>query len=162
MQQITVKEINDWEGETFNYVLYVTEDQKELIKLKCEMYGDDTLSVQETNYTGEEFKSLDEASGNTYMDYIAFYRLNENALEGWKEFGGCFYKGVGLEKIKSPDQLELCSIDDIMSGDLIGYVNKKNVFVVRKLHGWDEDSCELMFANGISIYVNEDEIYRLY
>jgi hypothetical protein len=57
--------------------------------------------VQETNYTDEEIKKMDAASGNGYMDFIAPYELRQNSLKNWEEFGDCFYKGVGLTKLKA-------------------------------------------------------------
>lgn len=99
--QITVKERNSWEGETFNYVIYVTPEEESQIREKCEKYGDGSLTVRETNYTDEEIKKMDAASSNGYMDFIAPYKLNRNALKNWEEFGDCFYKGVGLTKLKA-------------------------------------------------------------
>lgn len=100
-KQITVKERNSWEGETFNYVIYVTPEEEIQIREKCEKYGDGSLTVHETNYSDEEIRKMDAASSNRYMDFIAPYELNENALKNWKEFGNCFYKGVGLTKLKA-------------------------------------------------------------
>lgn len=100
-KQITVREINSWEGETFNYVIYVTPEEESQIREKCDKYGDGSLTVQETDYTNEEIKKIDAASNNEYMDFIAPYNLNENALKNWEEFGDCFYKGVGLTKLSS-------------------------------------------------------------
>lgn len=99
-KQVTVKENNSWEGETFNYVIYVTDEELEVLKEKCEEIGDGSLTVSETNYTNEEIKKMDAASNNGYMDFIAPYKLRENALNDWEEFGDCFYKGNGLKKLK--------------------------------------------------------------
>jgi len=100
-KQITVKERNNWEGETFNYVIYVTPEEESQIREKCEEYGDGSLTVQESNYTDEDIKKMDAASNNGYMHFIAPYKLNDNAVENWEEFGDCFYKGVGLTKLKA-------------------------------------------------------------
>jgi hypothetical protein len=100
-KQITVKERNSWERETFNYVIYVTPEEASQIREKCEKYGDGSLTVQESNYTDEEIKKMNTASSNGYMDFIAPYRLNDKAVENWEEFGDCFYKGVGLTKLKA-------------------------------------------------------------
>jgi len=100
-KQITVKERNNWEGETFNYVIYVTPEEESQIREKCEMYGDGSLTVQESNYTDEDIKKIDASSSNGYMALIAPYKLNEKAIENWEKFGDCFYKGVGLTKLKA-------------------------------------------------------------
>lgn len=100
-KQITVNERNDWEGETFNYVLLVTPKEENQIREKCTKYGDGSLTVRETNYTDENIKEMNAASNNGYMDFIAPYELKKDALKNWKEFGLCFYKGVGLTKLKA-------------------------------------------------------------
>lgn len=100
-KQITVKEKNYWEGEVFNYVIYVTPEEENQIREKCDKHGDGSLTVQESNYTDEEIKKMNAASSNGYMDFIAPYELKENGLKNWEKFGDCFYKGVGLTKLKA-------------------------------------------------------------
>jgi len=100
-KQFTVTERNDWEGETFNYVLNLTEKEAKEVAEKCEQFGDGSLSISETNYTDIDIEKMNKASSNCYMDFIAKYELKEHALKNWKEFGDCFYKGVGLEKNKT-------------------------------------------------------------
>lgn len=105
-KQITVKERNSWEGETFNYVIYVTSEEESQIREKCEKYGNGSLTAQETNYTNKEIQKMNAVSNNGYMDFIAPYKLNEKAVENWKKFGDCFYKGVGLIKLKALEEKE--------------------------------------------------------
>jgi len=99
-KQITVKERNEWEGETFNYVIYVTPEEEIQIREKCDKLGETSLTVQETDYTDEDLKRMNLTSRNGYMAFIAPYELNKDALKKWKKFGDCFYKGVGLTKLK--------------------------------------------------------------
>ena len=99
-KQFTVKEVNDSEGETFNYILLITDELAKIISEKAEELGEDSLTISETNYTDEDIIKMNKASNNTYMDFIAPYRLNETSLDNWEEFGDCFYKGVGLTKLK--------------------------------------------------------------
>lgn len=47
--QITVREVNDWENETFNYVIEVTEEEENTIQTKCELLGQGSLSVKKTS-----------------------------------------------------------------------------------------------------------------
>lgn len=82
-------------------MIYVTPDEETQIREKCNKLGDGRLTVQESNYTDEEIKKMNASSSNCYMDFIAPYKLNEKAIENWKEFGDCFYKGVGLTKLKA-------------------------------------------------------------
>ena len=98
-KQYTVKENNDHEGETFNYVLDLTEDEAKIIAEKCEKLGDESLSIKETNYTEEQINEIDNLSNNEYMAFIRKYELEDDALENWEEYGDCFYKGTGLTKI---------------------------------------------------------------
>ena len=98
-KQYTVTEENDHEGETFNYVLELTEREAAVIEMKCKMYGDETLSISETNYTQEDINKIDDLSNNSYMSFIAKYELDNDALGDWEEYGDCFYKGCGLTKI---------------------------------------------------------------
>lgn len=100
-KQYTVKERNEWEGETFNYVLLLTEDELKIVTEKCEKFGDGSLSVKETNHSDEDIKKMNDASDNSYMSFISAYKLKPGALENWDEFGDCFYKGNGLEKLKT-------------------------------------------------------------
>lgn len=99
LKQITVTENNNWEGETFNYVLLVTEEQESIIREKANKYGDGTLQVKETNYTEDDIKKMNSASSNSYMKFIDFYKIEKDALEKWSSFGDCFYKGLGLERL---------------------------------------------------------------
>lgn len=98
-KQYTIREDNEWEGEIFNYVVYLTVSEMSEILEKCNKYGDDTLTIKETNYTNEEITKLNKKSGNTYMDFIAPYALIENAIADWEEFGYLFYKGNGLIRL---------------------------------------------------------------
>jgi len=99
--QITVVEKNHWEGETFNYILHVTEDEYNKIKKYCDNISGKvpaTYSVLEnTKYTMEEVKELDAKSKNGYMDEYAFYKLPEKV-----DFCSdtVFYKSGVLIKIK--------------------------------------------------------------
>lgn len=99
-KQYTVKEVNTWEGETFNYVLSLKNSEYIQIRGKIDLFGQGLLSIEETNFTDKEIQQMNERSSNNYMDFIAKYSLKENALESWSNFGDCFYKGVGLTKEK--------------------------------------------------------------
>ena len=98
-KQYKVKENNDHEGETFNYVLDLTEEEAKIIAEKCEKLGDESLSISENNYTQEQIDEINNLSNNSYMPFIARYELENGALENWEEYGDCFYKGTGLTQI---------------------------------------------------------------
>lgn len=99
-KQYTVNENNGHEGETFNYVLDLTEDEVKIIKEKIDELDDEySLSIFETNFTQEQIDEINILSNNSYMNFIARYELEPDALENWVEYGDCFYKGIGLTKI---------------------------------------------------------------
>ena len=100
-KQYTVKEINDWEGETFNYVLLLDDSEVKIIKEKIDSLGDDLLSIKETSLTDKDIQLLNDNSDNSYMNLFQVCALNENSLENWEEFGDCFYKRNGLTKVNS-------------------------------------------------------------
>jgi hypothetical protein len=100
IKQFTVEEKNHWERETFNYVFKATEEQAAEIKLKCKKIGKGDLSIKETSFSINQIKKMNNASGNSYMDFIATYELQKNAIDNWTDRGDCFYKGNGLNRIE--------------------------------------------------------------
>lgn len=100
--QITITEDNDWEGETFSYILNVDEDTRKKIieyfnKNKTEEDEENPWSIElDTTYTQEKVKEINKHSKNSYMDRINFYMLKEDI-----DFNGedIFYKGNCLKQI---------------------------------------------------------------
>lgn len=100
-KQFTVKEKNEWENETFNYVLLITPKEAILIQEKInELEFEEEISISETNYTNEDIKKINNTSNNCYMDFIAPYKLQENAIIDWEDRGDLFYKGSGMNRLK--------------------------------------------------------------
>lgn len=97
-KQYTITERNNHEGETFKYVVDLTDEEFETTKSKCQKFGNNTLSIEITNHIVESIAELNSQVDNGYMNFIAAYELKDGALENWEEFGDCFYKGVGLDK----------------------------------------------------------------
>lgn len=99
-EQYIITEHNSWENETFNYIVYLKEAQFELIKEKINdpILGKN-LSIRESNFTQHIIERKNKVSRNSYMSEYGFYKLEKKALKNWKEFGDCFYKGVGLKSI---------------------------------------------------------------
>lgn len=97
MIQIRIIEHNDWEGETFSYVLHVTPEIADEIN---QYFSDERFEgVWEveinTSYTPEQVEMLNNHSQNDYMDYIGFYKIPE----GGQINEDMFYKAAGLNKI---------------------------------------------------------------
>jgi hypothetical protein len=97
MIQIRVIEDNDWEGETFSYVLQVTPEVAEEIDMLIQSLSEDIWSLElNTSYTPEQVEMLNDHVDNGYMDYINFYTIPEGAQID----EDLFYKGAGLNKVK--------------------------------------------------------------
>lgn len=97
MKQITVTERNEWEGETFSYILNV--DDEMLSKIKNGLKNKSNLKIEEdTTHTVESIKSLNRQSHNTYMNR---YQFNEIKLPTGKFdwYDDVFYKAVGLDRV---------------------------------------------------------------
>lgn len=103
-KQITISEMDDWDTERFNYVVFVTDEEEKKIRQKCEKYGNRGLLVKQTNYTDENIKELNSHYDNSFMDFIAPYKIKEGVIENWHKFGKCFHRGSGLTKLKSLEE----------------------------------------------------------
>lgn len=100
MRQYEITEENDNEGETFGYILELTNEQYEVIKTRFE---DDEYveycTIEPSEYTQEQTDLINKKSRNRYMDRLGWYELEKDldleACEYW-EFP---YKGNGMIKI---------------------------------------------------------------
>lgn len=97
--QYTITENNEWEGETFNYVIDLTEDDVDKIRQKIEHFEIDSLTIRKTDFTVEQIRTILGMSGNSYMDFIGKYELLDGILDNWTNEGDVFYKANGLKKI---------------------------------------------------------------
>jgi hypothetical protein len=99
--QITVTENNDWEGETFSYILNVDAEMLAQIEFGLSAYNESVIWIDKfTSFTQESIKPLNRISNNTYMNRFGFYEVKELPKEDFRWYEDVFYKGVGLEKIK--------------------------------------------------------------
>lgn len=97
MIQVRVIEQNDNEGETFSYVLNVTQERAEQLRVVFEDLQDDGWEIEiNTSYTPELIETLNKHVDNNYMDYIGFYKIPDDQVFISED---TFYKGSGLEKI---------------------------------------------------------------
>lgn len=96
--QVTITEHNDWEGETFGYILDLEPILiDKILKGLQEEIEEGVIEVSvDTNYTQEQVDTINKHSSNTYMDRLNFYSLAVNDVEDW--YYDVFYKGVGLKK----------------------------------------------------------------
>ena len=101
MRQYEITEENDWEGETFGYILNLTDEQYQIIKSRFEEDDDfECCSIEPSNYTLEDVKLVNKKSKNGYMDRLCFYKLKEDLDLVNCEYGDFPYKGNGMTKIK--------------------------------------------------------------
>jgi hypothetical protein len=98
MKQITVTERNHWENETFSYVLNV--DAEMLSKIKKGLGKKSNVKIEEdTTYTLESIKVLNDKSSNTYMDRYQFAEIKlPTGKFDW--YDDVFYKAVGLDRVR--------------------------------------------------------------
>lgn len=95
-KQITVTEENDWEGETFSYILEV--DEKMLSKIKEGLKDVDCIEIEEnTSHTKEDVKKYNKISSNSYADRFQFCKIEKLPKGKFKWYDDVFYKGKGLE-----------------------------------------------------------------
>lgn len=98
MKQITVTERNRWENETFSYILSV--DDEMLSKIKKGLENKSNIKIEEdTTYTLESIKVLNDKSSNTYMDRYQFAEIKlPTGKFDW--YDDVFYKAVGLDRVR--------------------------------------------------------------
>lgn len=102
-KQYTITENNEWELETFSYVMNLTEDEATMIKTKIESIEQcsECLSISQSELSENDLSLINRYFRNSYMDRIGFYEFESgDTLKNWKEFGQLFYKGVGLKRVK--------------------------------------------------------------
>jgi len=102
--QITVTEENDWEGETFSYVMEVTEQMADAIEEFVK--PDESMKFERnTTYTKESIAEINKHSNNSYLQRIGFYELENEEVEKKLLTRTCdkddnfFYKYVGLKRL---------------------------------------------------------------
>lgn len=98
MKQITITERNDWEGETFSYILNLNDE--EILDFKNGLKNNSNVKIEEdTNFTKDQIKELNNKSSNNYMwryQFVEFKKPNYDF--NWYE--DIVYKAVGFTRIK--------------------------------------------------------------
>jgi len=96
MKQITITEENEWENETFSYVL--TLDDETILEFKKEMEQFENVHIEEnTTYTQIQINDLNSQSENDYMDRYQFCEFEKPNHEfNW--YDDVVYKGVGFTR----------------------------------------------------------------
>lgn len=103
--QVTITEENDWEGETFSYILYIP--RKTAFKIEEAFKSDYEVTIDyPTKYTEAKVKNINKMSKNTYMDRIGFYKLDKLPKGKFDWYEDIFYKGKGLKPTTCNSQLK--------------------------------------------------------
>lgn len=108
--QFTVTEGNEWEGETYGYIIFITQNQADFIQDKINQFDiGHYLDIKQTNYSLYDVSVINKHSSNSYMSRLAFYEFfEEETLNNWKEQDDVFYKGTGLKVTNDGEQIYYC------------------------------------------------------
>lgn len=125
-KQYTITEYNDWEGETFGYIMDLTDDEVALITKG--LAESEFHSIEPSSHTPEDVALVKKHDTNGYMDRLGFYEFKEpledminsetDRIKGYEGYTDdetllkytklvtsilefdIFYKGLGLKRIK--------------------------------------------------------------
>lgn len=121
-KQYTITEENDWEGETFGYIMDLTDDEVALITKG--LTESEFHSIEQSSHTPEDVALVNKHSDNSYMPRLGFYEFKEPLVDMIADNDACidgdddydeiekeeqkeqfltnevFYKGAGLNRIK--------------------------------------------------------------
>lgn len=98
MKQVTITERNQWERETFSYILEL--DEQTLLEFKNGLKNQSNVKIDEnTTYTKEQVKDLNNKSGNTYMSRFQFCEFKKPDYD-FKWYEDVVYKAVGFKRVR--------------------------------------------------------------
>jgi len=100
-KQYTITEDNEYEYETYGYILYLTSEQAKSVedKIAEKCPKDKEISIEQTFYTKKEVDLINKHNLNYLLPRLDFYEFEtETTLEDWKDYEDLFYKGSGLKK----------------------------------------------------------------
>jgi hypothetical protein len=98
MKQVTITEINQWEGETFSYILNL--DDETILEFKNGLKDQSNVKIEEdTNFTKEQVKDLNNKSNNGYMCRYQFVEFKKPDYD-FEWYEDIVYKAVGFERLR--------------------------------------------------------------
>lgn len=120
MKQYTITEHNDNEGETFGYILMLTNNQYKSISNRIDylsdydklseegLWGDigiedNRLEIEPTSYIKLDVYRINKRNNNSYMDRLGYYELSEYFNIDNFSYEEDLYKAVNLERVKAED-----------------------------------------------------------
>lgn len=98
MKQVTITEDNEWEGETFSYILDL--DDESIKEFKKGLEDRDNVKIEiDTTFTKEQVELLNNRSSNEYMDRYQFVTFDKPDYDfDW--YSDVIYKSSGFKKVK--------------------------------------------------------------
>ena len=98
MKQVTITERNEWEGETFSYILNL--DDETILEFKKGLKDHSNVKIEEnTNYTKELVEYLNNGSNNNYMDRFQFVEFEKPNYD-FKWYDDVVYKAIGFKRVR--------------------------------------------------------------
>ena len=98
MKQVTITERNQWEGETFSYILNL--DDETILEFKNGLKDQSNVKIEEdTTYTKELVKELNNKSSNGYMCRYQFVEFKKPDYD-FKWYEDVVYKAVGFARVR--------------------------------------------------------------
>ena len=95
-KQYTITEENDYEGETFWYIVYLTDEEfNEYLSLFSTEENEWVYTIEESNYTVWEITMINKHSDNTYMERLSIRKVS-NIEEP--------YKWAGLKRVNTLEE----------------------------------------------------------
>ena len=98
MKHVTITERNEWERETFSYILEL--DEKTILDFKNGLKDNSNIKIEEnTTYTQEQVEKLNNNSNNNYMDRFQFVKFKKPDYN-FKWYDDIVYKAVGFTRVE--------------------------------------------------------------
>jgi hypothetical protein len=98
-QVYLIDEDNDWEGETFGYLLELTKEQADQIKIRFaeeDFEGECTINTAD-DLTRRDVMMANKFSTNNYRDRLSYMRLKEGLNLSNFQYQNFPYKGNGMK-----------------------------------------------------------------
>lgn len=97
--QYVIEENNEHEGETFGYIMELTDAEYALINQyilteeqqtkryeEDEEYFDNSFTISQCNYDDKEVKTINKHNGHSYMPRLAYYEFERDLLSHYDEY----------------------------------------------------------------------------
>ena len=98
MKQVTITEINNWERETFSYILYL--DDETILEFENGLKNNSNVRIEKnTTFTKDKVEELNKKSHNNYMCRYQFVEFKKPDYD-FKWYEDIVYKAVGFIRIR--------------------------------------------------------------